>query len=200
MRKGAFPIVAAALLVLLLIFMYYGTGIAVPGTIWFRDNPGIMHAGNPDTIVFTGYPARTYSLDSNDVITVYGSFYASGSSEMCDRLGGYIKTSGANVGSCLFADETAIISKIDYIIDGRGNRYDSFGVEGSNLIIYENYGYVPSGMTWYMTTGVSAPEPPPVEPPVEPPIEPPVEPPQTYFDLLISFITDIINSIREMFS
>jgi hypothetical protein len=129
--------------------------------IWLADNPGVIHSGNPDRIVFASFPADSFPLGTGEDIIIYGSSYASGSEADCNRIGGTIKTSGAWVGRCLLNDARA---NIEYITDGVGNRYDSFRYSATEyLVLQENHGYIPTSMTWHMKTSVYVP-PPPDEP------------------------------------
>lgn len=163
-RKGFIPIIGAVAIVAVLFILLGGANLITPATIWFRDVPGTMHAGSPDTIVFTGYPARTYSLDRNDVIYIYGSYYAYGDSVTCERVGGVMDTAAI----CLL---NGALPSIDYMVDSQGNTYTNFAIVRGDIEIYQNYGYVPSGMTWYMKTSVTTPVvPEPDKPVISPPV------------------------------
>ena len=166
------------------VYVYSIGGLgSLPFTLWFGDYVGVMDAGQPDKIVFPSFYAQYQDLNVGDDLRLEGSFYANlppDDPEMCSRIGGSIKTSGAWVGSCIL--NGLPLTKIDYIVDDQGNNYVPYNIGFSELSIKFN-GYTPSSMVWVMST--SAPEEPPVIPPVEPPVTPPDEPPIDEFPYIV---------------
>ena len=158
MNNLPFVIFAVLLVAFLLVAINYFMPdlFGSPLMIWL-DAPGTMSPGTPDRIIYPSYVHRTYLLDPGDDIKIYGSFYAVGNTEMCTRIGGVMKDDGR----CLL---TNALGNLDYIIDNQGNTYTSFTIYGADLVINQNYGYIPTSMTWYMKTSVPViPPPPPTE-------------------------------------